>query len=203
MTRKTLRRKRLSRRDPKIIDLLIARGPAGYGVYLILNEYFREKGAMTDPADYKRIAYLLHLDSEEVRAVMSDFGLFEKEEQPEQNHVPKPEEQSFRESEPEPKTTARRKRVRRRKPEKPPTKKKAAPPRRKTPYELRKKPHKLPPRVITRYDLEFRKIRIKYPRFYLYYYDGELISDTKNAPKRCSQARKYYANGMVSYLPAA
>ncbi len=69
--------KLLSRKDPRIIDLQIAHGIEGFGVYCLLADYFSNKKAMRSPSDSKRIAYLLNLDAELVRAVMCDFGLFD------------------------------------------------------------------------------------------------------------------------------
>lgn len=69
--------KLLSRKDPRIVDLQIAYGIEGFGVYCLLVDYFSGKKAMRSPSDSKRIAYLLNLDAELVRAVMCDFGLFD------------------------------------------------------------------------------------------------------------------------------
>lgn len=66
----------ISRKDPRVIDLLIAYGPAGYGTYAILVEYLRERKSLCSPDDIKRIAYELHADAEILRSVIEDFNLF-------------------------------------------------------------------------------------------------------------------------------
>lgn len=69
-------KKLVSRKDSRVIDLLIAYGPMGYGIYALLVEYLHERKAMRSPDDLKRIAYELHADAEILRAVVEDFGLF-------------------------------------------------------------------------------------------------------------------------------
>lgn len=66
-----------SRKDTRIIDLLIAFGPAGYGIYVMLVEYLGMRKAMRSRGDIARIAYELHSDAETVRSVLEDFNLFD------------------------------------------------------------------------------------------------------------------------------
>ena len=69
-------KKLASRKDFRVIDLMIAHGPLGYGIYALLVEYLKERKAFRSMADIKRIAYELHADAETVRSVIEDFGLF-------------------------------------------------------------------------------------------------------------------------------
>lgn len=66
-----------SRKDPRVIDLLIAHGVAGYGVYVLLVEYLGERKSFRNMADVSRIAYEFHADAEMVRSILQDFDLFE------------------------------------------------------------------------------------------------------------------------------
>lgn len=66
-----------SRKDTRIIDLLVAFGPAGYGIYVMLVEYLGARKAMRSRGDIARIAYELHSDAETVRSVLEDFNLFD------------------------------------------------------------------------------------------------------------------------------
>lgn len=66
-----------SRKDSRIIDLLIAHGAAGYGIYVMLVEYLGMRRAMRSRSDIGRIAYELHADPETVRSVLEDFNLFD------------------------------------------------------------------------------------------------------------------------------
>lgn len=65
-----------SRKDLQVTDLLIAHGPAGYGVYVMLTEYLSERKALRRREDIGRIAYELHADAEMVRSILEDFNLF-------------------------------------------------------------------------------------------------------------------------------
>ncbi len=69
-------KKLASRKDSRIVDLLIAFGPLGYGIYALLVDYLKERKAFRSIDDVKRIAYELHTDAETVRSVIEDFGLF-------------------------------------------------------------------------------------------------------------------------------
>ncbi|MBD5360671.1 MAG: DUF4373 domain-containing protein [Bacteroides sp.] len=66
-----------NRKDLQITDLLIAHGPAGYGVYVMLTQYLGERKSLRRRQDIARIAYELHASAEMVRSVLEDFGLFE------------------------------------------------------------------------------------------------------------------------------
>lgn len=70
-------KKLASRKDPRVIDLLIAYGPMGYGIYALLVDYLGERKALRSANDIKRIAYELHADAETVRAILEDFDLFD------------------------------------------------------------------------------------------------------------------------------
>ncbi|MDE6032515.1 MAG: hypothetical protein K2G15_00985 [Muribaculaceae bacterium] len=66
-----------NRKDLQITDLLIAHGPAGYGIYVMLTQYLTERKSLRRREDIARIAYELHAPAEMVRSVLEDFGLFE------------------------------------------------------------------------------------------------------------------------------
>ena len=66
-----------NRKDLQITDLLIAHGPAGYGVYVMLTQYLTERKSLRRREDIARIAYELHAPAEMVRSVLEDFGLCE------------------------------------------------------------------------------------------------------------------------------
>lgn len=70
-------KKLASRKDSRIIDLLIEYGPEGYGTYVLLVEYLKERKAFRSINDIRRIAYELHANEEILRAVIEDFNLFE------------------------------------------------------------------------------------------------------------------------------
>lgn len=70
-------KKLASRKDSRIIDLLIEYGPEGYGTYALLVEYLKERKAFRSINDIRRIAYELHANEEILRAVIEDFNLFE------------------------------------------------------------------------------------------------------------------------------
>ena len=70
-------RKLASRKDTRVIDLLIAYGPLGYGIYALLVEYLKERKAFRSMDDINRIAYELHADADILRAIITDFNLFE------------------------------------------------------------------------------------------------------------------------------
>ncbi len=66
-----------SRKDSRVVDLLMTHGVAGYGIYVLLIEYLGGRKVFRSKSDYKRIAYELHADAETVRSVLEDFGLFD------------------------------------------------------------------------------------------------------------------------------
>lgn len=66
-----------SRKDPRVIDLLIVHGIAGYGLYVMLVEYLGERKSFRTMDDIRRIAYELHADADTVRSILQDFNLFE------------------------------------------------------------------------------------------------------------------------------
>ena len=69
-------KKLASRKDLRVIDLMIAFGPLGYGIYALLVDYLKERKAMRRVDDIGRIAYELHADADMLRSVIEDFGLF-------------------------------------------------------------------------------------------------------------------------------
>lgn len=70
-------KKLASRKDSRIIDLMIKYGPEGYGTYALLVEYLKERKAFRSVTDIRRIAYELHVNAEILRAIIEDFNLFE------------------------------------------------------------------------------------------------------------------------------
>lgn len=91
-----------SRKDLKVIDLMIAHGAAGYGVYVMLTEYLSERKTLRSRADIARIAYELHAEAEMVRSVLEDFGLFEYNDDSFENEKPAPKKERAHKPEPEP-----------------------------------------------------------------------------------------------------
>lgn len=91
-----------SRKDLKVIDLMIAHGAAGYGVYVMLTEYLSERKALRSRSDIARIAYELHAEAEMVRSVLEDFGLFEYNDDRFENEKPAPKKERANKPEPEP-----------------------------------------------------------------------------------------------------
>ena len=69
-------KKLASRKDLRVIDLMIAFGPLGYGIYALLVDYLKERKALRRVDDIGRIAYELHADADMLRSVIEDFGLF-------------------------------------------------------------------------------------------------------------------------------
>ena len=66
-----------ARDDPKLVQVRIRYGPAGYGVYFMLLEYlFSQPGYVSETNQYNAIGYNLHVPSEMVRSIVEDFGLF-------------------------------------------------------------------------------------------------------------------------------
>lgn len=66
-----------ARDDPKMLQVRIRYGPAGYGVYFMLLEYLSQQpGYMCETNQYDAIGYNLHVPSEMVRSIVEDFGLF-------------------------------------------------------------------------------------------------------------------------------
>ncbi len=70
-------KKLVSRKDSRIIDLMIAYGPLGYGIYALLVEYLNERKAFRSVDDIERIAYELHADAEIVGFIVFESNLFE------------------------------------------------------------------------------------------------------------------------------
>ena len=69
-----------ARNSSKLIRLRMKHGAEGYGVYFMILERLRDEDGYSSPTDYDMIAFDLHVDTELVRAVVEDFGLFRKSE---------------------------------------------------------------------------------------------------------------------------
>lgn len=66
-----------ARDDPKMVQVRIRYGPAGYGVYFMLLEYlFSQPGYVGERDQYNAIGYSLHIPAEMVKSIVEDFGLF-------------------------------------------------------------------------------------------------------------------------------
>lgn len=66
-----------SRNRDNIIRLRMAHGPAGYGVYFMLLERLRNEEMFDCSLDYDVLAFDIDCDTELIRSVICDFGLFE------------------------------------------------------------------------------------------------------------------------------
>lgn len=69
-----------ARNSSKLIRLRMKHGAEGYGVYFMILERLRDEDGYSSPTDYDMIAFDLHVDTELVRTVVEDFGLFRKSE---------------------------------------------------------------------------------------------------------------------------
>ncbi len=64
-----------ARQDSKIKKLISVKGFAGYGLFwAIIEDLYNNANAL--PTDYETIAFDLRTDSETIRSVVNDFGLF-------------------------------------------------------------------------------------------------------------------------------
>lgn len=77
-----------ARNSKKLIRLRQSNGAAGYGVYWMLVERLREEQDYTSDRDYDMLAFDLHVDTELIRSVIEDFGLFEVSEDGKFFHAP-------------------------------------------------------------------------------------------------------------------
>lgn len=64
-----------ARNDPKLINLQIKHGMAGLGCYWCIVEMLFEEGGEI-PLEYERIAFSLRIDTNVIKSVIEDFGLF-------------------------------------------------------------------------------------------------------------------------------
>ena len=62
--------------NPKILELRIRHGMAGYGVYFYLLEKLIEKDENNCSLDYQTLAYEIHVEVELLKSVIEGFGLF-------------------------------------------------------------------------------------------------------------------------------
>lgn len=68
-----------ARNDPKMINLQIKHGMTGIGCYWCIVEMLFEEGGEI-PLEYERIAFALRLDTNVIKSIIEDFGLFVFEE---------------------------------------------------------------------------------------------------------------------------
>jgi len=65
-----------SREDEKIQELIYKLGMEGYGIYWsVVEMLYKNDGYMQ--THYERIAHALHVDSKQVKSVVTEFGLFD------------------------------------------------------------------------------------------------------------------------------
>ena len=64
-----------ARNDPKMINLQIKYGMSGIGCYWCLVEMLFEEGGEV-PLEYERLSFSLRMDTNIVRSIIEDFGLF-------------------------------------------------------------------------------------------------------------------------------
>lgn len=69
-----------ARNDEKIIGLIMEHGMEGYGIFWSIIEMLRTATEHKMHLDYKRIAFALHVDDENVKSVIHGFELFDNDE---------------------------------------------------------------------------------------------------------------------------
>lgn len=65
-----------ARNDAKIVNLRMALGAEGYGIYFMLLERMREDANYMSVKDYNMVAFDLRVDASKVKKVVEEFGLF-------------------------------------------------------------------------------------------------------------------------------
>ena len=65
-----------ARNDAKIVNLRMALGAEGYGIYFMLLERMREDANYMSVKDYNMLAFDLRVDASKVKKVVEEFGLF-------------------------------------------------------------------------------------------------------------------------------
>lgn len=65
-----------ARNDEKLLNLRMHKGAAGYGVYFMILERLREDANYMSVKDYNILAFDLRVDSQLIKSVVEDFGLF-------------------------------------------------------------------------------------------------------------------------------
>lgn len=65
-----------ARNDERLVKLRMKHGAAGYGIYFMILERLREEADYMSAKDYNMIAFDLRVDTDIVKSVVEDFGLF-------------------------------------------------------------------------------------------------------------------------------
>ena len=65
-----------ARNDAKILNLRMALGAEGYGIYFMILERMREDENYMSVKDYNMLAFDLRVDASKVKKVVEEFGLF-------------------------------------------------------------------------------------------------------------------------------
>lgn len=71
----------LARQDPKLLAVQERFGLEGLGFFWCLVEYLYEQGGQLPIASIDAFAYQMHFDKKKAKAVISEFGLFETEDE--------------------------------------------------------------------------------------------------------------------------
>ena len=66
-----------ARNDEKLVKLRMYHSAQGYGIYFMIIEMMMESTSYQLSTDYAPLAFQLHVDKEQVRAVVEDFDLFQ------------------------------------------------------------------------------------------------------------------------------
>ena len=66
-----------ARNSDKLLAVRIKHGAEGYGIYFMILERLREESDYTSSTNYDVMAYDFRVDSEKIRSIVEDFGLFE------------------------------------------------------------------------------------------------------------------------------
>lgn len=66
-----------ARNSDMLLAVRIKHGAEGYGIYFMILERLREESDYTSSTNYDVMAYDFRVDSEKIRSIVEDFGLFE------------------------------------------------------------------------------------------------------------------------------
>ena len=66
-----------ARNSDKLLAVRIKHGAEGYGIYFMILERLREESDYTSSTNYDVMAYDFRVDSDKIRSIVEDFGLFE------------------------------------------------------------------------------------------------------------------------------
>ena len=66
-----------ARNSNRLLAVRIKHGAEGYGIYFMILERLREESDYTSSTNYDVMAYDFRVDSEKIRSIVEDFGLFE------------------------------------------------------------------------------------------------------------------------------